>query len=273
MPGDQIQQEVSAPDAGTAEQSEHRLTLLEPTTVSEYGGLQARRAVSLSAVPLDVLVDAGRRMAGAEVGAVTAEDLDPLLPCEINRLGDQVRHVAVPSACHADVCGSSARALTDREMCGVDGLSLGAVNGRGEGKLDIVADVFGGQYTLAGAADEDQAAVVPDAGDGPDVAVRDPEVAVIAAGGDTVTEPHALTTTSNQLTTALASGQRAIADGGVDGRDLLPGVSDDQLVASGTDIGKYGGALDLGGYGRRSGRARAARRRPRRAARPSASAG
>ena len=147
-------------------------------------------------------------MAGAEVGAVAAEDLDPLLACVVDGVGDQVGDVAVAAAGHADVRRCRAGRLADDEVRGVNGLPLGAVRGRGEGELDVSVDVVGGQLALAGAAGDDEAAVVADAGNRPDVAVGDAEVAVVAARCDAVTEPDALTTAGDGLTIPLTSRSR-----------------------------------------------------------------
>ena len=100
---------------------------------------------------------------------------------------------------------------------------------------------------MAGAAGDDEAAVVADAGNRPDVAVGDAEVAVVAAGCDAITEADPLTKAGDGLTISLTSVVAAVADGCVDGSDLLAGVGDDQLVTGCADVGECVGALDLAG--------------------------
>lgn len=199
------------------------------------------------AVAVDVLVDSGRGVAGSEVGAVAAEDLDPLLARFVDGVGDEVSDVAVAAAGHRDVRHGSSGVLADDEVGGVDGLALCTVGGGGEGELDVVADVVLGQRALAGAAGDDQAAVVADAGDRPEVAVGDAEVAVVEAGGDAVAESDAFASSGDRFTDPIATGLSSVADGGVDARDLFAGVGDDQLVAAGTDVGDGGRAFDVAG--------------------------
>lgn len=157
-----------------------------------------------SAVAVDVLVDPPGRVAGPEVGAVAAEDLDPLLACFVNGVGDEVSDVAVASAGHRDVRRGGSGVLADDEVGGVDGLALGAVGGGGEGELDVVNDVLGRQGSLASATNHEQAAVVADAGDGPYVAVGDAEVAVVAASGDAVSESDPFAASGDGLAVLVA---------------------------------------------------------------------
>ena len=122
----------------------------------------------------------------------------------------------------------------------------------------------GGQRALAGAAGDEQAAVLADPGDGPGVAVGDSEVAVVASGGDPVAETDPLTTTRDGLTSTLTrsltrlarhgcspGAVAAVADGCVERSDLVAGVGDDELVAvisaDGADGGQGCGAFDLAG--------------------------
>ncbi len=156
--------------------------------------------------------------------------------------------------------------LSEREVGGADGLALGSVSGGGEGELDVLADVPGRQRALARAPSDQDAAVVADPGHGPGVAVGHPEVAVVAAGGDSVAETDSLTTARDGLTrphTSLltsapsaltdryTSTVAAVADGCVERPDLVAGVGDDEQVTLmstvGADGGQGRGALDLAG--------------------------
>jgi hypothetical protein len=230
-----------------------RLQLLRsPPTLGQCRGLQRCRASRrLCAVPLDVFIDPGHRVAGPEVGAVAAEDLDPLLACVVDRVGDQVSDIAMAAAGHAYVRRCCAGGLADDEVGGVDGFTLSTIGGRGEGELDVSVDVVGGQLALAGAAGDDEAAVASDTGNGPDVAVGDAEVAVVAARGDAITGADPFTTAGDgltfSLTISLTSVVAAVANCCVDGSDLLAGVGDDQLVTGCADVGECVGALDLAG--------------------------
>jgi hypothetical protein len=82
---------------------------------------------------------------GAEVGAVAVEDVDPLATGVVDGLGDEVGDVAVAATGHADVRRGGAGGFSECEVGGVDGLSLGSVGGGGEGELDVLVDVLGGQ--------------------------------------------------------------------------------------------------------------------------------
>ena len=87
-----------------------------------------------------------------------------------------------------------------------------------------------------------QAAVLADAGHYPGVTVGHFQVAVRCVGGDPITETDPLTTTRDGLTrlltgalTRLITGvyvnaMAAVADGGVERTDVVPGVGDDELV-------------------------------------------
>ena len=89
---------------------------------------------------------------GSEVGAVAAEDVDPLGACVVDGLGDEVGGVVVAAAGHADVRRGGAGGLADEQVGVVDGLALGAVDGGGVGELDVFADVVRGQGPCAAAA-------------------------------------------------------------------------------------------------------------------------
>lgn len=82
------------------------------------------------AVPVEVLGSPLRGSSGSEVGAVTAEDLDPLSAGVVDRAGNQVGDVPVLAARHPDVCGHRARMDSDRNLGDRHGVSLDAI-GRG----------------------------------------------------------------------------------------------------------------------------------------------
>ena len=171
-------------------------------------------------------------MGRAEVGAVAAEDVDPLAAGVLDGLGDQVGDVALAAAGHPDVRRGGAGVLADQQVRGGDGLALGAVGGGGVGELDVLADVVRGQRAPARPRRRpSSAAVVCDAGDGPGVAVGDAEVAVVASGGDPVADADPLTRRgddgSSEPRPCL---MRTWCDAAVDLRDLLAGVGDDQLA-------------------------------------------
>ena len=170
-------------------------------------------------VPLEVLGCALGRVGGAEVGAVAAEHLDPLLAGVVEVVGDEVGGVVLAAAGHA-------RRRPTRRWCarraarwrGADGVALDAVDGGGVGELDVLARVVGGQRTAvraSAACVTSQLAVAVDAGDGPGVAVGDAEVAVVAAGRDPVpdTDPlaGAVVTVARSSTWPAATSRSRIA--------------------------------------------------------------
>src|SRR5674476_1232075 len=101
-----------------------------------------------------------------------------------------------------------------------------------------------------------QRAVRIDPGDGPGVAVGDVQGAVVAAGGDPVTDPDPFPGGCRDRTGVVepAGGDELVADGRVQGGDLFPGLGDHQhrlgrrlspwLVA---DLGQGAGAFALTG--------------------------
>ena len=230
-------------------------------TVAQDRGLQSHGGgwLRVRSVPVDVVRGPLCGVAGPEVGAVAVEDVDPLAAGVVDGLGDEVDDVAVAAAGHADVRRGGAGRFAEREVGGADGLSLCSVGGRGEGELDVLVDVLGGQGASARAAGDEQAAVIADPGHGPGVAVGDCEVAVVASGGDPVAETDPLSTTRDGLTNTVtrlltrvfASAVAAVADRRVECADLVAGVGDDEMVTvigmGGADGGQGCGAFDLAG--------------------------
>lgn len=125
----------------------------------------------------------------AEVGAVAGEDLDPLLPGLLHRVGDQVGGVELAAAGHRNVGAGGAGVFPHHEVRRAGRGSLGAVHGAGVAELDVVAHVRGGQGPLPAAPGDDQGAVLVVAGHGPGVVVGDVVVAVVAAGRDLTPDP------------------------------------------------------------------------------------
>src|SRR5450759_720229 len=85
----------------------------------------------------------------AEVGAVSGEDLDPLVAGRLRCVGDEVGGVVVPAPGHRDIGRGCAGVFPNDQVCGVGGGSLGAIDGAGVGELDVVAHVRGGQDPFA----------------------------------------------------------------------------------------------------------------------------
>ena len=93
-------------------------------------------------------------MGRTEVGAVAAEDVDPLAAGVVGGLGDQVGDVAFAAAGHPDVRRGGAGVLADEHVRGRDGRALGAVRRGRVGELDVLAHVVGGQGAAAGVTDD-----------------------------------------------------------------------------------------------------------------------
>lgn len=128
---------------------------------------------------------------------------------------------------HGDVRRGSTCRLPDHQVSGIDGVALSAVHGGGVGELDVFGDVGPGEFPVTGAPEDEQAAVVTDAGDDPGVAVGDSEVAIVTTGGDAVTEADALAMPGDRLTISLTTVRPGVADRCVEGADLFAGVGDD----------------------------------------------
>ena len=129
----------------------------------------------------------------------------------------------VAAAGHGDVGRGGAGGLADSRWA-VDGLALGAVDGGGVGELDVLARRTSAGRVRSPRARDAEACRRVDAGDGPGVAVGDPEVAVVAAGGDPVADPDPLPGGGDHGACRVRRGRPAaeamVADGGVERRDL-----------------------------------------------------
>ena len=171
-------------------------------------------------------------MCGSEVCAVAVEHVDPLLAGVVDGLGDDVGGVGCASSGHVDVRRRGAGVFTDDEVRGVDGLALGAVHGGGVGEFNEPSRVVGRYLSIPAVGVQDEAAVLPDLRDGPGLPVRDLKVAVVAAGGDVVTEPDPFTTSGRDDLFTMGGRLRSVpvvADGGVEIGDLVAGVGDNQV--------------------------------------------
>lgn len=143
-------EEGSEPDARARSCSDNRLTLFAPLALSEHRCLKADGPTRrLRTVALEVPGGHLTGVTGSEVRPVAAEDLGPLSPGVVDRVGDKVRHVVVAAARHADVRRGGAGGLADDEVGVIDGVALDAVHGGGVGELDVLVDVLGGQLASA----------------------------------------------------------------------------------------------------------------------------
>ena len=188
-------------------------------------------------------------MCRAEVGAVAAEDVDPLLSCVVDGLGDEMGGVRFTAAGHRHVRRSGTCGLAQRDVGAVNGVALRAVDGGRVAKLDVLRGVLGRDFLVATAAAQDEPAVATDVGDGPGLAVGDLEIGVIAAGGDAVADLQLLAAGGRDAACVVVGVPLAsalVADGGVQVRDLLPSTGDDQ-IAAGTDFRERRDALDIRG--------------------------
>jgi hypothetical protein len=136
--------------------------------------------------------------------------------------------------------------VADDDVGGVDGLALGAVRRARVGQLDGRVDVVGRHLTDAVAVCQLESAVDQDAGDGPGVAVGDAEVRIVASGADAIADRQELARTGSRRWSAaaeLAVLEATRLDGGVERRDLVSGVGDDETSLAGQCVQ----SLDVGG--------------------------
>ena len=186
---------------------------------------------------------AGPRSARSRLKAST-----PLLAGVLDALGDEMRGVGAAAARHGDVCRGGAGRVAEGDVGVVNGLALGSVDRGGVGELDEPGDVLRRDLAIAPVAVKDQAAVLADAGDDPSLAVRDPEVGVVAAGGDAVPGPDPFAASGHQRWVCVGRvagggvGATLVADRGIEAGHVLLGVGDDE-VAGRARLGEGGGAF------------------------------
>ena len=122
--------------------------------------------------------------------------------------------------------------LADEHVAFGDGGALRAVGRRGVGKLNIAADVVGRQHASTSVADDGQrAAIARD--DGPQLAVRDGGIAVVAPGRDGVADAEPFTCRGQHLLIGLTGRLADLVREGVDPSNLFAGVDDDELADAG----------------------------------------
>jgi hypothetical protein len=126
------------------------------------------------------------------VGPVEPKRTDELFARLVEVLGDDVQHVRVAAAGHADVHAGSVQSLGQLGVSGRGRDALGSVGGGRVAEVDVLADVRAGQgdgppvLLRAVALDGPNGAVVADALDGPGLPVRDPQRVVVLPCGDHV---------------------------------------------------------------------------------------
>ena len=172
-------------------------------------------------------------MGRAEVGAVSGEDLDPLVAGRLRCVGDEVGGVVVPAPGHRDIGRGCAGVFPNDQVCGVGGGSLGAIDGAGVGELDVVAHVRGGQDPFAAASGNNRRAVGAEPGHGPGVAVGDIGVAVVAPRRDLVPDPDPFPRPGREHmgVVDVPAGDEPFADGPVEVGHLRTGVGHQQHPA------------------------------------------
>jgi hypothetical protein len=141
---------------------------------------------SIWAVAFDGVDGPASRVCWSEVGAITAEYIDPLPAGLVGVLGDDVRDVGGAAAGHGDVRRRGPGVFADGDVSAPDGAALGAVDGRGIGEFDEPGRVVGRDLSFPATATQEEAAVLPDAGDSPGLAVGDLEIGIVASGRDPV---------------------------------------------------------------------------------------
>jgi hypothetical protein len=179
-----------------------------------------------------------------EVGAVSAEGVDPLLPRFVDGLGDEVGGVAPAATRHGDVRRRRACRVGERDMGTINGVALGAVHRGRVGTLDELRGVLSWDPPFSTSASKRETAVVADRGDGPGLAVGDLEVRVIPARGDAIAKAKLLAAGGRDDLLALHAISPLIADRRVQIRDLLPTIGDDELTG-GANLRQCSRPLDI----------------------------
>jgi hypothetical protein len=156
-------------------------------------------------VALDVLGGALCGVTGPEVGTVTTDGVIPEFAGVVEACGDEVGDVVLAPSGHPDVRRGTCGVLAEDEVADEGGLALGAVDGGGVGQLDLLAHVRGweGARTAATVALDGHRAGRVEGGDGPGVAVGDPQFAIVASGRDPVTDAQPLSRTRDDRTTVI----------------------------------------------------------------------
>ena len=117
--------------------------------VAQHCGLQSSAGFRRTgSVPVDVVCGSLGGAAGAEVGAVAGEDVDPLAASIVDGLGDEVSGVAVSATGHGDVRRRGAGRLSERECLLVGArvtAPLGTKLAWSESHTDIIVDGMSAQ--------------------------------------------------------------------------------------------------------------------------------
>ena len=146
-------------------------------------------------------------------------------------VGDDAEQVLVAAAGGGDVQAAAGRHRRDEREAVVDGVGLVAVLGRRVAQPDVVVGVVGGQGDGAVSlfTGHRQRTIGPDRRDGPRLPVADrlagrrDQGAVVAAGGDNVTDVSALSAGDRcgDVRVELSGGDSGGLDGVVDGVDMI----------------------------------------------------
>ena len=170
---------------------------------------------------------------GGDVGAVEGEDRFEGVSGfgDFGAVGDHAEQVLVAATGGGDVQAAAGRHRRDEREAVVDSVGLVAVLGRRIAQPDVIMGVVGGQRDGAVSlfTGHRQRTIGPDRRDGPSLPVADrlagrgDEGAVVAAGGDDVTDMGALATGDRyvDVRVELSGGDSGGLDGVVDGVDMI----------------------------------------------------
>ncbi len=176
---------------------------------------------------------------GGDVGAVEGEDRFEGVSGfgDVGAVGDHAEQVLVAAAGGGDVQAAAGRHRRDERDAVVDGVGLVAVLGRRVAQPDVVVGVVGGQGDGAVSlfTGHRQRTIGSDRRDGPRLPVADrlagrrDQGAVVAAGGDNVTDVSALSAGDRRgdVRVELSGGDSGGLDGVVDGVDMIIGGGDE----------------------------------------------